>query len=53
VTVSIGIAIVYWSVNALFEQMGNVSQLPPEVAAWSPDVVFALAGAYFLLRLRS
>jgi LPS export ABC transporter permease LptG/LPS export ABC transporter permease LptF len=53
VAVSIGIAIAYWSVNALCEQMGNVNQLPAALAAWSPDVVFTLAGGYFLLRLRT
>ncbi len=53
VAVSLGIAIVYWSVNALFEQMGNLNQLPAALAAWSPDAIFALAGTYFLLRLRT
>ncbi|HYM10792.1 MAG TPA: LptF/LptG family permease [Bryobacterales bacterium] len=53
VAVSLGIAIVYWSVQALFEQMGNVHQLPAAMAAWSPDAIFALAGAYLLLRLRT
>jgi LPS export ABC transporter permease LptG len=53
VAVSLGVAIAYWSVNALFEQMGNVNQLPAALAAWSPDVIFTLAGSYFLLRLRT
>ncbi len=53
VAVSLGVAIAYVAVNALFEQMGNVSQLAPALAAWSPDVIFTLAGTYFLLRLRS
>ncbi len=53
VAVSLGIAIVYWAVNALFEQMGNVNQLPAAVAAWSPDAIFGLAGGYLLLRLRT
>jgi LPS export ABC transporter permease LptG len=53
VAVSLGVAIVYWSINALFEQMGNMNQLPAALAAWSPDVIFALAGSYFLLHLRS
>jgi lipopolysaccharide export LptBFGC system permease protein LptF len=30
-----------------------VNQLPPELAAWSPDVLFALMGLYLLLRMRS
>lgn len=51
--VSIGIAIVYWGTSQLFEQMGNVNQLPPALAAWVPDGLFSLAGAYLLLRLRS
>jgi LPS export ABC transporter permease LptG len=51
--VSIGIAMAYWGVGQLFEQIGNANQLPPSLAAWSPDVLFALAGAYMLLRMRS
>ena len=53
IAVSIAIAIVYWSVSSLFEAMGNLSQLPPIVAAWSPDVLFGLVGAYLLLRVRT
>lgn len=51
--VSIVIAIAYWGVNQLFEQIGNVNQLPPALAAWAPDAIFALAGMYLLLRMRS
>jgi lipopolysaccharide export LptBFGC system permease protein LptF len=51
--VSIGIAIAYWGVGKLFEQIGNANQLPPGLAAWSPDVIFALAGTYLLLRMKS
>ena len=50
---SIGIAIVYWSLSSLFETMGNLSQLPPIVAAWSPDLLFGLCGTYMLLRVRT
>jgi LPS export ABC transporter permease LptG len=53
VALSIGIAILYWSISSLFEAMGNLSQLPPLVAAWSPDVLFGLAGSYLLLRVRT
>jgi LPS export ABC transporter permease LptG len=51
--VSIGVAMAYWGIGQLFEQVGNANQLPPGLAAWSPDVLFALAGAYLLLRMRS
>jgi LPS export ABC transporter permease LptG/LPS export ABC transporter permease LptF len=50
IAVAIGIAIVYWVVANLFEAMGNASMLPPALAAWSPDILFALAGGYLLLR---
>jgi LPS export ABC transporter permease LptG/LPS export ABC transporter permease LptF len=51
--VSIGVAMAYWGIGQLFEQIGNANQLPPSLAAWSPDVLFALAGTYMLLRMRS
>jgi LPS export ABC transporter permease LptF/LPS export ABC transporter permease LptG len=53
IAVSIGIAIVYWSTSSLFEIMGNLSQLPPAMAAWSPDILFGLAGTYLLLRIKT
>jgi LPS export ABC transporter permease LptG len=53
VGVSLVIAIAYLGLQPLFEKIGDVGLLPPAVAAWSPDVVFALVGAYLLLRMRS
>jgi lipopolysaccharide export LptBFGC system permease protein LptF len=53
VGVSLGIAFAYWSVSALFEQVGNVNLLPAAVAAWSPDALFALAGLYFYSRMHT
>jgi lipopolysaccharide export LptBFGC system permease protein LptF len=53
IALSIGIGIVYWSVSSLFEAMGNLGQLPPTIAAWSPDVLFGAGGIYLLLRVRT
>ena len=53
VGVSFGIAIAYWSVNQLFEQIGNINQLPPAAAAWAPNVVFLLAAIYLMTRMRT
>ena len=50
IAVAIGVAIAYFVVDGTFEAMGNVNMLPAVLAAWSPDVVFALAGGYLLLR---
>ena len=53
VAVSIGIAIVYRTVAELFEKMGNISELPAAAAAWSPDLLFGLAGIYLVLKVRT
>jgi LPS export ABC transporter permease LptG/LPS export ABC transporter permease LptF len=53
VGVSFAIAIAYWSIGKLSEQIGNVNLLPAAIAAWSPDVVFSLAGLYFFTRMRT
>ncbi|HYL92442.1 MAG TPA: LptF/LptG family permease [Alphaproteobacteria bacterium] len=53
VTVALTIAVVYWVTAGLFEAMGNTSQLPPVVAAWAPDVIFALVGGYLVLKTPS
>ncbi|HXZ31682.1 MAG TPA: LPS export ABC transporter permease LptF [Terriglobales bacterium] len=51
VAVAVGIALVYWTISGLFEAMGNISELPPFLAAWSPDLIFALLGGYLILRV--
>src|SRR5262249_51981557 len=53
VGISFVIFIAFKAMQQLFEQVGNLNQLPPEIAAWSPDAVFSLAGLYFLMRVRS
>ena len=53
VGVSLGIAVAYWSLNQLFEQVGRVDQLPPAAAAWLPNAVFFLAGIYLMGRMRT
>jgi LPS export ABC transporter permease LptG len=53
VGISFGITIAYFSVGTLFEQIGNLNQLPPAMAAWSPDILFVLCGLYFMTRMRT
>ena len=50
IATAIGLAIAYWVVAGLFEAMGNVNTLPAMLAAWSPDLLFGITGAYLLLR---
>jgi LPS export ABC transporter permease LptG/LPS export ABC transporter permease LptF len=51
--VSILIAISYLALGTLFEKLGDVNLLLPAMAAWAPDLIFALAGGYLMMRLRS
>jgi lipopolysaccharide export LptBFGC system permease protein LptF len=50
IATAIGVAIAYWVVNLTFDALGDINFLPTLLAAWSPDLLFALAGAYLLLR---
>ena len=50
-TLGVGIGIVYWAVSALTEAMGAIGQLPPFMAAWSPDAVFVFLGLYFFFKM--
>ncbi len=53
VVVALVIGVGYFLTQGLFEAMGNVSQLPPLIAAWSPDLIFGLAGGYLILKTPS
>ena len=53
VVVALVIGVAYFLTSSLFEAMGNVSQLPPLVAAWSPDLIFGLAGGYMIMKTPS
>ncbi len=50
IATAIGVAIAYWVVAGIFSSMGNINTLPPMLAAWSPDLLFAITGSYLLLR---
>lgn len=47
------VGIAYWAVGGGFQQLGNYGLLRPSVAGWSPLVIFAAAGTYFLSRVRT
>jgi LPS export ABC transporter permease LptG/LPS export ABC transporter permease LptF len=53
VGISFGIAIAYWTIGTVFEQVGDLNQLPAMMAAWSPDILFSLAGLYFMARMKT
>jgi LPS export ABC transporter permease LptG/LPS export ABC transporter permease LptF len=49
IATAIAVAISYQIVAGIFSSMGNIDTLPPLLAAWSPDILFAIAGSYLLL----
>jgi LPS export ABC transporter permease LptG len=51
--VALILVITYWAVFALFQSLGMDGRLNPLLAAGAPNVLFALAGAYLFLTLRS
>ncbi len=50
IATAIGLAITYYVVTLVFESLGNVNTLPAALAAWTPDILFGITGAYLLLR---
>jgi LPS export ABC transporter permease LptG/LPS export ABC transporter permease LptF len=53
IATAIGMAVAYTVIASIFEAMGNVNALPPMLAAWSPDLLFGMAGGYLLLRTQT
>ena len=51
--VAVVIGIAYWAVGGGFQQLGNHGLLRPTVAGWSPLLIFAAAGTYFISRVRT
>ncbi len=47
------VSIAYWGVGGGFQQLGNHGLLRPTVAGWSPLLIFAAAGTYFLSKVRT
>ena len=39
--------------TAFSTKLGEAGALPPLLAAWAPDVLFGIAGTFFLVRMRT
>jgi LPS export ABC transporter permease LptG len=51
--VALLLVLVYWAVLAIFNALGLETLLEPWIAAWAPNVFFALFGSYLLLYVRT
>jgi LPS export ABC transporter permease LptF/LPS export ABC transporter permease LptG len=53
VGLSVVLAMVYWGVFALFRSLGGAGVLTPSLGAWAANVIFGLAGAVGMLKIRT
>jgi lipopolysaccharide export system permease protein len=48
---SIGLVVIYYATFAVMSALGEIGFLPPFLAAWAPNILFAGAGTYMMLTL--
>jgi LPS export ABC transporter permease LptG/LPS export ABC transporter permease LptF len=53
VGIALILAISYWMIFAIFTKFGEVGNLPPLLAAWSANVLFAIAAVYMFLNVET
>ncbi|HSL21547.1 MAG TPA: LptF/LptG family permease [Vicinamibacterales bacterium] len=53
VGIAIALAMIYWLLMSAFGAVGSAGLLPPALAAWSPNLLFAAGAAYLLLTVRT
>ncbi len=51
IALGVGIGIAYWAIAALTEALGGIGQLPPFLAAWSPDLIFSFLALFFFFKM--
>lgn len=51
VVVSIAVAFIYYVAVGLFRSLGGSGVLPPELAAWLPNILFGILGMTLLVRV--
>ncbi len=49
----IALAIAYWVMQSIFAAIGSAGILPPALAAWAPNILFAAVAAYLLVTART
>jgi LPS export ABC transporter permease LptF/LPS export ABC transporter permease LptG len=47
------VSLAFWLVSGGFQQLGEHALLPPAPAVWTPIVIFACGGLYFISRVRT
>lgn len=50
---AIAVAIAYWVTSSVFGAIGAGGALPPQLAAWAPNLLFGAGAVYLLLTVRT
>jgi LPS export ABC transporter permease LptF/LPS export ABC transporter permease LptG len=50
---AVAVSLAFWLVSGGFQQLGEHSLLPAAAAVWTPIVIFACGGLYFISRVRT
>ena len=50
---AVAVSLAFWLVSGGFQQLGEHALLPPAPAVWTPIVIFACGGLYFISRVRT
>ena len=50
---AVAVSLAFWLVSGGFQQLGEHALLPPAAAVWTPIVIFACGGLYFISRVRT
>jgi LPS export ABC transporter permease LptF/LPS export ABC transporter permease LptG len=53
ITSAVAIAMSYWGVSSVFEQMGAYGMLSPILSAWAPNILFGSTGLALLFTIRT
>lgn len=50
---AVAVSLAFWLISGGFQQLGEHALLPAGVAVWTPIVIFACGGLYFISRVRT
>jgi lipopolysaccharide export LptBFGC system permease protein LptF len=53
IAIALCLVIAYYALSAIFNSIGVMLWLDPSLAAWTPTILFSLAGGYLLLNVRT
>ncbi len=50
---AVGIWLLFMGITSVFDQLGQNGYISPEIAVWSPVLLFAILGAYLLTKVKT